>query len=140
MSLNVMNCIRCGKLCVRTVSEMCPACLKELEAHYEACLNYLRDNRGITLQELSDATGVPVKQIIRFIREGRISLVNAPNLTYPCEVCGTPIREQALCPSCRQRLMNDFNQAQKDERRKEETKQQESASYQIKDRLRDRLK
>ncbi|MEO3947266.1 flagellar protein [Gorillibacterium sp. CAU 1737] len=140
MTLNVMNCTRCGKLCVRTPSEMCGACLKDLELQYEDCLHYLRENRGITLQELSDATGVPVKQIIRFIREGRISLVNAPNLSYPCEVCGTLIREQAMCPSCRQRLMNDFAQAQEDERKKDGSKQPEGVSYQIKDRLRERNK
>jgi len=141
MSLNVMNCTRCGKVCVRSLSGICPACQKELESQYEICLQYLRENRGITLQELSDATEVPVKQIIRFIREGRISLVNAPNLTYPCEVCGTPIREQTLCPSCRQRLRHDFNQAQQEEKRKEEARQQQDgASYQIKDRLRNRNK
>ena len=138
MSLNVINCTRCGKVCMRNVSELCPACQKELDKQYELCLEHLRENRGLSLQELSDATEVPVKQIIRFIKEGRISIIQASNLTYPCEVCGAPITEQSICTPCRQRLQKDYSALKEDEERKNAQDPITKASYQIKDRLKER--
>ena len=91
------------------------------------------------MQDLSDATEVPVKQIIRFIKEGRISVIQASNLTYPCEVCQAPILEQSICPSCRQRLAKDYSNLKEDENRKgSTTKVSGGESFQIRDRLKDR--
>lgn len=106
--MNVGNCPRCGKLYVLNVMEACPSCLKEIEKQYFECVDYLREKRGANIQELSEATGVSVKQITKFIREGRISIKDAPNLTYPCEVCGTFIREGHMCDSCRARLTKEL--------------------------------
>ena len=60
--------------------------------------------------ELSEATGVSVRQITRFIREGRISLADHPGIDYPCDLCGNPIREGTLCAGCRARLSRDLEQ------------------------------
>jgi ribosomal protein L32 len=65
--------------------------------------------------ELSEQTGVSIKQITKFIREGRISMVNAPNLSYPCESCGTLIRENHICDDCRVRLTKDTNTMKRNE-------------------------
>lgn len=118
MALNIDNCPRCGKIFAKGVRDICPACVKEVDEEYERCVEYLRENRGSTIKELSDAVDVSVKQITRFIREGRISLYNAPNLAYPCEVCGILIREGSLCDSCRGRLQKDVNRATELERQK----------------------
>lgn len=101
---NLDNCPRCGKLYVKNPLNACPSCAKELNAEYEKCTEYLRKNRGCTIHELSEATEISVKQITRYIREGRISLVGAPNLGYPCESCLTMIRQGSLCDGCRSRL------------------------------------
>ncbi|WNR44688.1 flagellar protein [Paenibacillus roseipurpureus] len=139
MGMNVANCPRCGKIFVRGFVELCPNCIKEQELQYERCLKYLRENRGVNIQELSEATEVPVKQITKFVREGRISIMNAPNMSYPCEVCGTLIRENTICELCRQKLMKDVKNSAEDGRREEERRQQEGkVSFNIKDRLRDR--
>lgn len=136
MSLNVDNCPKCGRIYMKNSREFCPACLKEIDLQYEKCIKHLRDHRGLTLQELSEATEVSTKQIIKFIREGRISMINAPNLSYPCEVCGAPIRDQLICDSCRQRLARDVNHVREDEQRQEEAKRQDGQlSYKIRDRL-----
>ncbi|WP_151733754.1 flagellar protein [Paenibacillus tengchongensis] len=108
--MNVDNCPRCGRLYVKNPSELCQSCLKELEHQYEICVDYLRKNRGTNIQELSDVTGISIKEITRFIREGRISIANAPNMMVACEVCGTLIREGHMCDSCRSRLSKDINQ------------------------------
>ncbi|HEX7055744.1 MAG TPA: flagellar protein, partial [Bacilli bacterium] len=77
------------------------------------------------------ATDVSIKQISKFIKEGRISLLNAPNLAYPCDVCGILIREGSICDSCRKRLTKDVNavKEEEDRRRREGLAQRESMTY-----------
>lgn len=139
MGMNVANCPRCGKIYVKGFAEMCPNCLKDLEQQYEKCLKYLRENKGITINDLSEATGVAIKQITKFIRDGRISIMHAPNMSYPCEVCGTLIRENTICESCRSKLVKDVRNNAEDEKRKQEKELRDSqVSFKIKDRLQDR--
>ncbi|RTE07898.1 TIGR03826 family flagellar region protein [Paenibacillus whitsoniae] len=139
MGMNVANCPRCGKIFVKGFAEVCPNCLKDLEQQYEKCLKYLRDHRGTNITDLSEATGVSVKQITKFIREGRISIMNAPNMGYPCEVCGTLIRENTLCEPCRMKLVKDVRNNTEDERRKTEQEVKDAhVAFKIQERLRDR--
>lgn len=105
------NCPRCGKLFAKNFRDVCPVCIREIDKEYELCANYLREYKGAIITELSDQTGVSIKQITKFIREGRISLVNAPNLSYPCESCGILIREHHLCDNCRARLAKGVKSA-----------------------------
>jgi hypothetical protein len=69
----------------------------------------LRKNRGATIYEVSEAAEVSMKQITKFIREGRISLFDAPNMSYPCEVCGLLIRDNHMCEACRTKLVKSVN-------------------------------
>ncbi len=109
---NLVYCPRCNKLFAKHFREVCNQCHQELEKDYERCIEYLRKNKGLTIQQLSEDTEISIKQITRWIREGRISLMDAPNLTYPCEVCGTLIRESNMCDACRGRLQRDVKNAQ----------------------------
>lgn len=117
--MNVGNCPRCGKLYVLNVMEACPSCLKEIEQQYFDCVEYLRVEKGANIQQLSEATGISIKQITKFIREGRISIVDAPNMMYPCEVCGTLIREGHMCDGCRARLTKELTGATQEVSRKD---------------------
>lgn len=109
---NLVYCPRCNKLFAKHFREVCNNCHHELEKDYERCIEYLRKNKGLTIQQLAEDTEISIKQITRWIREGRISLMDAPNMTYPCEVCGTLIRESNMCDSCRGRLQKDMKNAQ----------------------------
>jgi len=118
MTLNVTNCPKCGRLMQKGIRSVCPVCHQEVEAQYEKCLKYLRDNRKCTLGELSEATGVTTAQITKFIREGRISIAELVNMSYECEVCGTAIRDGHLCEPCRSRLVKDVKGMREDELRR----------------------
>jgi flagellar operon protein (TIGR03826 family) len=117
MSLNLANCPKCGKLYAKNIRNLCPACVKEIEDLFQSCIDYLRKHRKCTLAELSEGAGVTKGMIANFIREGRISIGDFPNLTYECEVCGTNIREGHLCESCRVRLNKDLQNIKEDERK-----------------------
>ncbi|NUU60917.1 TIGR03826 family flagellar region protein [Paenibacillus agri] len=134
--MNLDNCPRCGRLYVKNLMELCQPCIKELEHEYEICVNYLRENRGTNIQELSDATEISIKEITRFIREGRISIANAPNMTYPCEVCGTLIREGHMCDSCRNRLRKDLSNAAKESAAADASRHTHEGAYRAIDKLR----
>ncbi|NEW08857.1 flagellar protein [Paenibacillus sp. SYP-B3998] len=137
--MNVANCPRCGKIFVKGFNEVCPNCVKEIDQQYEKCVKYLRDNKGTSINELSEATDVTMKQITKFIREGRISIMNAPNMSYPCEVCGTLIRDNTLCEPCRSKLVKDVRNNAEDERRNDERKKQSGGiTFNIQDRLNDK--
>ncbi|MDD9271795.1 TIGR03826 family flagellar region protein [Paenibacillus sp. GCM10023248] len=139
MGMNVANCPRCGKIFVKGFAEVCPNCVKDLELQYEKCLKYLRENKGTTINDLSEATAVSIKQITKFIREGRISILHAPNMSYPCEVCGISIRENTICESCRSKLVKDVKNNAEDERRRAGLADKEAkVSFKIQERLKDR--
>ena len=136
--MNLDNCPRCGKLYAKNFRDVCPSCIKDIDREYQLCADYLRKNKGANITELSEATEISVKQITKFIREGRISLIGVPNLMYPCEVCGTLIRENNMCTSCRATLLNQVKSSNnaKAEQDKDSEKKPGSASaaYRIMDR------
>ncbi|WP_213586350.1 TIGR03826 family flagellar region protein [Paenibacillus sp. J2TS4] len=134
--MNVDNCPRCGKIFVKNYKDVCPACIKDIEQQYEACYHFLRENRKANLQELHEGTKVSYKQIIKFIKEGRISIYDMPNMTYPCEVCGTMIREHTMCDSCRKRLVSDIHHTMSDDRLAQD---KNNGGFNIQDRLKNRL-
>ncbi|MEH7087261.1 TIGR03826 family flagellar region protein [Neobacillus drentensis] len=137
--MNVENCPRCDRIFAKGVRDICPKCYQEIENEYEICVKYLREYKQATMQELSEETGVSVSQITKFLREGRISMKNSPNMSYPCDACGQPIREGNLCVPCRGRLVKDINQLNEDTRRKESHNQPQSGqhAYRVVDRFRD---
>lgn len=138
--MNLDNCPRCGKLFAKGIREVCPVCTRDIDKEYELCANYLREFKGAIITELSDQTGVSIKQITKFIREGRISMVNAPNLSYPCESCGTLIRDGHLCDNCRNRLTKAAQDMKGNMAKKEEPNDytSNSSAYRGLDRYKDR--
>lgn len=135
MELRIANCPKCGKVFTKTFGDVCPECQKEVERQYELCAKYLRENRKATIHELSEDTGVSIPQITKFIREGRISLHDNPNLGYPCSTCGTIIRQGTVCKSCQESITREIAAVQEDDQIKQRIKQEESrrAIYRIKE-------
>ncbi|MBO8173146.1 MAG: flagellar protein [Bacillaceae bacterium] len=108
MSLpNLSNCPRCGGLFIQGKDDVCQKCVQEVEEEYQKCVEYLRENKGANLYQVSEDTGVSVKQITRFIREGRLSVTDNPNIGIPCESCGTPIKSGRFCKDCTDRLKRE---------------------------------
>lgn len=131
MGMNQLdNCPRCGGLFVRGVRDICQACYLKEEEEYQQVSSYLRksENKKATIYEVSDATGVSVKQITRFIRQKRITLTDLPNLGYPCESCGQITAEGQLCVHCRQAFVQRV-----DRELKEDQSQRERDKYKLKD-------
>ena len=122
------NCPNCDQLFVKTAfRDVCDACFKEEEKQFEAVYTFIRkrENRTATMLQVVEGTGVPEKLIIKFIKKGRLQLSKFPGLTYPCEKCGTPIREGKLCTSCQTKLRSQIEQLKKEEERQQEMEKRE---------------
>lgn len=116
------HCANCDKVFVKTVRDICHECYLEEEEMYDKVYKFLRkkENRSATLQQVHEATGVPEKTIIRFIKEGRIRTVDFANLTYPCASCGEPINTGKLCHKCVSNIETELEIAEREARRQEQ--------------------
>lgn len=111
--------------------DICPTCYKEEEEAFEIVYHFLRDrkNREATLFEIVEATGVEEKLIIKFIKEHRLRTSFFPNLTYPCEKCGSPINKGRLCDDCSHGIVREFQQQEYLEKIKKEKEEKANTYY-----------
>lgn len=109
------NCVLCGRLYLKSYTDFCLDCYKEIEADFKKVDAFIKDeaNRQATLEELSEATDVSEKRIADFIRDGRIYGEDFPNLGYPCAHCGKVIKRQVLCNSCYEQFSADISRTLK---------------------------
>lgn len=103
--LNIKNCVRCKKIFMPVGKEkMCPDCRAgeiELEERVKA---YVRDHRGITVNQLIEGTGVPAKLIWRMIQQGLFENSGLLDAQYPCGRCGKLISKDVYCSECAGKL------------------------------------
>ncbi|WCK55484.1 flagellar protein [Aneurinibacillus sp. Ricciae_BoGa-3] len=127
----INNCPHCGKLFLKSVRDICPDCYKEIEAEYQQCYKFMRkkESRSCTIMELSEATRVSISQITRFILEGRLQIMDHPNLSYACKSCGASIRTGVMCENCRKEFSKQLTQLSEDEERKAAQKDGQGASH-----------
>jgi len=109
-TLMVANCPACGKVFQKNLRNLCMDCVKMLEYDFDRCHNYLRGDRKATTVKLSAETGVSERQIISWIKDKRLPATDYPNLTYPCNSCGSPIRQENICYPCRSRLSREIKE------------------------------
>lgn len=108
MQLAVEHCPSCGKVYQKNLRNLCHECIHKFDSALNQCIDYLRNYRKATNEELSQGTGVSVQQIVRFIKDSRISLASHPGLTYPCKACEASIRAGQMCVSCNNRIVGEW--------------------------------
>lgn len=121
--MELTNCPDCGEIFVKNkFRDICEKCWKEEEKAYDIVSKYMRrrENRAATIIQVVEATGVSEEQILKFIKTNRLQLANFPNFGYPCDKCGTIIREGRLCTSCAGEIKADLKIYEKEEQRKKE--------------------
>jgi flagellar operon protein (TIGR03826 family) len=104
------NCIRCGKLFVKTTRDICQDCYKEEEKQFQIVYQFMkkRSNRQATVSEIVDETAVAEELIIKFVKEKRLRASQFPNIAFPCEKCGADIQQGRLCSSCSAAISADL--------------------------------
>lgn len=121
MSSNVKQCRQCGILFQSLGSNICPNCAEELDRQFHTVKNYLYDNPDANVFDITRDTGVPENLILRFLREGLLT-VSVADGSLECEECGEAITSGRYCSKCERTLENILIGAIKQEPRKEEKK------------------
>lgn len=133
------NCPQCGSLYVQNAfRSVCEPCYKKEDQLFQIVHEYIRkrENRTATLMQVVRATGVEESLIHKFIKQGRLKLAHFPNLGYPCDQCGTLIREGRICVECRDELKKELNTIKEIEERQQQVQKKtpERATYHAIDR------
>lgn len=108
--MNIRNCTRCGKIYNYDGFKICHNCRKDDEQDFQKVKEYLYDNPGASVPEVSDGTEVEARKIIDFLREGRLEVAEGSNLILECENCGDSIRTGRFCDKCASGLQKELGQ------------------------------
>lgn len=102
---DLRNCSKCGRLFGYVGKPICSYCSEEEEDEFGKVKEYLYDNPGSTVFEVSEATGVGTDKIMRFLKEERLQVSSEnPNMLLECEKCSRPIGTGRFCQSCKNDL------------------------------------
>lgn len=104
-----INCPRCGRLFTKVISPVCPRCEKLEEEQFVELRKFIEEEPLATITEVSDATGVPTKRILRYIREGRIIVPEGMAGLLRCVSCGEPVDEGSFCIPCAKKMAQDLS-------------------------------
>lgn len=139
--MGLINCPSCGALFVKTkFRDVCDACYKDEEDKFDEVYNFIRKrkNRTATMAQVVEATEVEEILILKFIKTGRLRISQFPNLGYPCDHCGTLVREGRICETCTKKLRKELKSFEKEEQLKREmTEHEKKATYFVKENLRE---
>ncbi len=100
------NCPKCGKLFARRNRPICDNCFKKDEETFEKARQYLKENPASDMDTVVEETGATKKQIMRWIREGRIDMMLDGDNTLKCAKCGKVIKQGRICNSCAAKLQS----------------------------------
>jgi len=106
LNLSLRNCPNCGRVFTYAGKDLCPVCLREEEERFDRLRLYLREHPQASVDELSEATGVAVKTILKYLREGRLIMAPQKSRLY-CEICGEPISHGRFCRRCSAELVGE---------------------------------
>ncbi|MFA7573085.1 MAG: TIGR03826 family flagellar region protein [Lutispora sp.] len=105
----IRNCPRCGKIFAYSYSAICNKCMEAEEEEFKLVKEYIYDNSGASISEVSDATGVSADKIMRFLREERLEIdSDVSNMILECESCGRPVRTGRYCEECKNSITNEM--------------------------------
>jgi flagellar operon protein (TIGR03826 family) len=136
LDYEVQNCPNCGNIFRKTTWPICQDCKNDMENELSKCTEFIRRNRQTSMSLLVEHTGVSELNIEKYIRDGKINIIDVPNLSYPCDLCEAGIRKGNLCYNCRVKINTDIDKMyrQEDQDREKFIKENQ-ASFKIKDRL-----
>lgn len=111
--MDVRNCKRCGKIFTYRGFPVCQECINEDERDFKEVRDYLDDHPGASTMEVSAQTGIDVKTITRFLREGRLEAegITLVDSDLSCEKCGKPIGSGRYCDDCLKKIQAELKDA-----------------------------
>lgn len=98
--MEVRNCKVCGKMFYYSNNPICPQCLAKDEENFNKVRDFLKEFPGSKIYDVVEYTGVSAKRIYRYLREGRIEVLDENQDFLTCMRCGEPIKTGKYCSEC----------------------------------------
>lgn len=106
---DIRNCRRCGRMYNYIGGPpLCLDCRKADEEVFKRVKEYLYENPGATLSQVSLDCDVSVEKIKLFLKEGRLEITDGANIILECERCGTAIKTGRYCEACKHEVAHDI--------------------------------
>ncbi|MCD5413686.1 MAG: MerR family transcriptional regulator [Clostridiales bacterium] len=106
--MELKNCKKCGRAFAYKGIPVCGRCKSDDEDDFTKVKDYLYDYPGATIREVSDETGVNEKQILRYLKDSRIEIIEEGNFILDCERCEKSIRSGRFCDVCLSEMKKEF--------------------------------
>ena len=90
---------------------ICLKCRKEDEEDFQKVKEYLDENPGADISEVTQETEVDSKKIIEFLKQGRLEIKDEDNLLLSCERCGASIKTGRFCEKCIVQMQKEFKES-----------------------------
>lgn len=108
--MEVRNCRSCGKIFnYLSGAPLCPTCAKALDEIFEKVKEYVYDNPGAGIQEVSEKFEISINQIKQWIREERLAFAENSAIGLECESCGALIKTGRFCKKCKDNITKGFD-------------------------------
>lgn len=79
---------------------ICPECREADERTFARVRDFLREFPGSSASAVVYYTGVAEKRVMRYLREGRIEIIDGNQNFLTCLKCGKPIKTGRYCDEC----------------------------------------
>lgn len=108
-----VTCIRCKRIFnyFGFGHRYCPACKKIDDEQFDKIRDYIYKNGTATMVELEQNTGISIRRIEQYLKEGRLEIPENSPIFIKCETCHRDIRSGKYCKECAAKLTKDFKTA-----------------------------
>lgn len=111
---DIRNCKECGRVFqYNGLSKICPRCQQKDEENFKMVKEYIYDNPGATMIDITEDTGVPEEKVLRYLREGRLEISGGEETVFflECERCGKGISTGRFCDECAREMEKNLKGA-----------------------------
>lgn len=121
--MDVRPCKQCKRLFnYLSGPAICSACREKLEEKFQEVKNYIRENPTASLQDVSEANDVTVKQLKQWVREERLTFSDDSPVGIECMNCGAMIKCGKYCDTCKSKMINTLHHSIEEEPKEESPK------------------
>jgi uncharacterized protein len=108
--MDIRNCRRCGNIYNYNGTVVCNHCSQQEQEDFDKVRDYLFEHPNSQAAEISRDTGVDLKVISRFLKEGRLKMENghSGNSLITCEKCGDSIQSGRFCEKCLHEMQSEL--------------------------------
>ena len=107
--MDVRNCRMCGRIFNYVAGPyLCQICREKMEVKFQEVKEYIRENKGVGMREVSEACDVEMSQIQQWLREERLEVTEDSPIYITCEGCGANIRSGKYCDNCKNSMRSGF--------------------------------